>query len=89
MQPIIDVAIRRHNRVAIKIVSKENPKPITYSDYTKKIEQSFKSLESDLRFGIESCCMDFPEDRVILSVIEAGSTTEKLYHLFDSPNEPK
>jgi hypothetical protein len=60
---------------------------VTYSDYTKRIELSLRSLSSDLAFGLESCAMDFPEDRVVLSVTEPGSSVEKLYHLFDSPIE--
>jgi hypothetical protein len=84
MDSIINSAMKRNHRVSVKVL-KKNTTPMTYSDYTKRLQRFYDGLARDIADDLEACSYDFVEDRVVLSVIPPGGQ-EKLYDLFEYPS---
>ena len=79
MKAFIEQSIRKHNRVAIKVI-RRNQRPQVYSDHTLRIQKSFHELVNDIQKDLEACVCDFPEDRVLLSVtLEDGIEQVRLF----------
>lgn len=93
MDSIINSAMKRNHRVSVKVLKRvardqgslKNTAPMTYSDYTKRLQRFYDGLARDIADDLEACSYDFVEDRVVLSVIPPGGQ-EKLYDLFEYPS---
>jgi len=92
MDSIINSAMKRNHRVSVKVFKRpsvardqKSLTPMTYSDYTKRLQRFYDGLARDIADDLEACSYDFVEDRVVLSVIPPGGQ-EKLYDLFECPS---
>ena len=87
---LVKKSIRPGSKVCITIGPHKNSylsldkieKKKIYTDYSKRIENTFSSLIKDVCLDLESAVYDFPDEQVSLSVVSEGSNLETHHFIY-------